>query len=92
MFVRALTQTPARLLGHELVLDKAEVGKHGVETEVDIAQLVGDAKVIYPKVGEWGKPYVVFEGFASPIAADWYIYISNRTLSATEEESLVIAG
>lgn len=50
VFIRALTETPARLLGHELILDKAEAGRHGIESDVDIAQLVGEAKIIYPKV------------------------------------------
>lgn len=49
VFVHSLTESPARLLGHELLLNKTLGGKNGVENLVDVAYLVGDAKVDYPK-------------------------------------------
>ncbi|KAJ9507961.1 hypothetical protein QJQ45_021288 [Haematococcus lacustris] len=49
VFITALTAAPARLLGQEVVLDKADEGKHGLSCETDIAYVVGDAKIIYPK-------------------------------------------
>ncbi|GMH32772.1 hypothetical protein BSKO_00606 [Bryopsis sp. KO-2023] len=50
VFINALTETPARLLGHELILDNAERGRNGLFDEVDVAMCVGDAKILYPKV------------------------------------------
>ncbi len=52
VFVQALCAAPARLLGHEMILDKAETGKNGLVDEVDVAACVGDAKIIYPKVAD----------------------------------------
>jgi hypothetical protein len=49
VFVLALTESPSRLLGHELLLNKTLGGKNGIENLVDVAYLVGDAKVDYPK-------------------------------------------
>jgi echinoderm microtubule-associated protein-like 5 len=49
VFNQALNETPARLLGHELLLNKTLRGKNGVEDMVDVAFLIGDAKVDYPK-------------------------------------------
>ena len=49
VFVQSLTESPARLLGHELLLNKTLGGKNGIENLVDVAYLVGDAKVDYPK-------------------------------------------
>lgn len=46
IFIRALCETPARLLGHEFILEN---GKHGVTNEMDISMCVGNAKIIYPK-------------------------------------------
>lgn len=50
VFINALTETPARLLGHELILDNAARGRNGLFDEVDVAMCVGDAKILYPKV------------------------------------------
>ena len=49
VFVHGLNEAPARLLGHELLLNKTLKGRHGVEDMVDVAYLTGDAKVDYPK-------------------------------------------
>lgn len=49
VFVQSLNESPARLLGHELLLDKTLTGKNGIENMVDVAYLMGDAKVDYPK-------------------------------------------
>lgn len=49
VFIQSLNESPARLLGHELLLDKTLTGKNGIENMVDVAYLVGDAKVDYPK-------------------------------------------
>jgi hypothetical protein len=49
VFIQAITASPARLLGHEVILNKTIGGKNGVEDLVDIALLVGDAKIDYPK-------------------------------------------
>lgn len=49
VFIQGLNESPARLLGHELLLNKTLRGKNGVENMVDVAFLVGDAKVDYPK-------------------------------------------
>lgn len=49
VFIHSLTESPSRLLGHELLLNKTLGGKNGVENLVDVAYLVGDAKVDYPK-------------------------------------------
>lgn len=51
VFINALTETPARLLGHELIVDNAQRGKNGLFDEVDVAMCVADAKILYPKVG-----------------------------------------
>ncbi|MEW5318145.1 MAG: hypothetical protein WDW38_009391 [Sanguina aurantia] len=47
VFVQSLCSTPARLLGHDLVLNKKAEGRNGLETEADIAFCVGDAKIEY---------------------------------------------
>jgi hypothetical protein len=55
VFIHALTETPARLLGHDLLLDNVapnRCGRNGLADEIDIAMCVGDAKIIYPKVRE----------------------------------------
>jgi hypothetical protein len=49
VFVHSLTESPNRLLGHDLLLNKTMNGKNGIENMVDVAYLVGDAKVDYPK-------------------------------------------
>jgi echinoderm microtubule-associated protein-like 5 len=49
VFIQVLNESPARLLGHELLLNKTMRGKNGVESMVDVAYLIGDAKVDYPK-------------------------------------------
>lgn len=49
VFIQSLNESPARLLGHELLLDKTVSGKNGIENMVDVAYLLGDAKVDYPK-------------------------------------------
>lgn len=49
VFIQSLNESPARLLGHELLLDKSVTGKNGIENMVDVAYLLGDAKVDYPK-------------------------------------------
>ena len=46
VYIHALTSAPARLLGHELILDNK---RNGVQNNVDIAYLLGDAKVKCPK-------------------------------------------
>jgi hypothetical protein len=47
-YAQALCASPARLLGQELVLDKADEGRHGLSSEVDVAYCVGEAKILYP--------------------------------------------
>ncbi len=49
---QALCASPARLLGQELVINKkGEDGGqrgHGLNSEIDVAYCVGDAKILYP--------------------------------------------
>ncbi|GIL75046.1 hypothetical protein Vretifemale_4865, partial [Volvox reticuliferus] len=47
VYINALCETPARLLGHEIVLKKKERGKNGLEDDVDIAMCLGNAKIEY---------------------------------------------
>lgn len=49
VFIQSMIESPSRLLGHELLLNKSLGGKNGVENLVDVAYLIGDAKVDYPK-------------------------------------------
>jgi microtubule-associated protein-like 5 len=49
VFIQGLNETPARLLGHELLLNKTLSGKSGIEDLTDVAFLVRDAKVKYAK-------------------------------------------
>eukprot|EP00210_Caulerpa_lentillifera_P000626 g605.t1 len=49
VFVHSLTETPARLLGHELILNNSEKGRNGLLDEQDIAMCNRVAKVMYPK-------------------------------------------
>jgi hypothetical protein len=51
VFIQALCASPARLLGQEIILDNTHRGKNGLCDEVDVAMCVGDAKILYPKVG-----------------------------------------
>ncbi|EFJ49062.1 hypothetical protein VOLCADRAFT_90304 [Volvox carteri f. nagariensis] len=47
VYINALCETPARLLGHEIVLKKKERGKNGLEDDLDIAMCLGNAKIEY---------------------------------------------
>ncbi|KAG2428966.1 hypothetical protein HXX76_011210 [Chlamydomonas incerta] len=47
VFINALCSTPARLLGHEVVLDKKSRGKNGLEDDLDISLCLGNAKIKY---------------------------------------------
>lgn len=50
VFVQALCESPARLLGHEVLLDNKQCegqGKNGLKDETDVALCVGDAKIMY---------------------------------------------
>ncbi|GFR50670.1 hypothetical protein Agub_g12921 [Astrephomene gubernaculifera] len=47
VFINALCETPARLLGHEVLLAKDVRGKNGLEDEQDIAMCMGNAKIEY---------------------------------------------
>lgn len=49
VFIQGINESPARLLGHGLLLNKTLSGRNGVENLVDVALLVDDAKVDYPK-------------------------------------------
>ncbi|KAK9820398.1 hypothetical protein WJX72_009942 [[Myrmecia] bisecta] len=49
VFMNALTETPSRLLGHELILDNTMRGRNGLADESDIAMAVADCKIMYPK-------------------------------------------
>ncbi|KAG2496899.1 hypothetical protein HYH03_004906 [Edaphochlamys debaryana] len=47
VYINALCETPSRLLGHEVVLNKSERGKNGLEDDMDIALCLGNAKIDY---------------------------------------------
>uniref|UniRef100_A0A7R9V2C3 EML-like first beta-propeller domain-containing protein n=1 Tax=Chlamydomonas euryale TaxID=1486919 RepID=A0A7R9V2C3_9CHLO len=49
VFCQTLCAAPARLLGQELVIDKKEMGMHGLSDEQDVAYCMGGAKILYPK-------------------------------------------
>jgi hypothetical protein len=46
--VQALSASPARLLGQEVVIDAAANGCHGLSSDIDTAYCVGNAKITYP--------------------------------------------
>ncbi|CAD7702032.1 unnamed protein product [Ostreobium quekettii] len=91
VFINALTETPARLLGHELILDNAEKGRNGLFDEIDVSLCVGDAKIIYPKCKggvfppSGFDPRVAFRSATLPRAHMWlehvYGYAGIRNLS-----------
>ena len=49
IFINALTLSPARLLGHEVILDNDSEGKNGLSSASDVALAMGGAKLQYPK-------------------------------------------
>lgn len=80
VFILALCETPARLLSHEIILDKAERGKNGLENEVDIALCVGEAKVLYPKSKSGVFPPSGFDpqvAFRSMMAPRAHMYLEH---------------
>eukprot|EP00200_Dunaliella_tertiolecta_P007628 CAMPEP_0202381592 /NCGR_PEP_ID=MMETSP1127-20130417/37027_1 /ASSEMBLY_ACC=CAM_ASM_000462 /TAXON_ID=3047 /ORGANISM="Dunaliella tertiolecta, Strain CCMP1320" /LENGTH=1435 /DNA_ID=CAMNT_0048980603 /DNA_START=339 /DNA_END=4646 /DNA_ORIENTATION=+ len=49
VFINAISASPARLLGQEVVISASAEGRHGLGNDVEVAYCVGNAKIVYPK-------------------------------------------
>ncbi|KXZ48848.1 hypothetical protein GPECTOR_25g433 [Gonium pectorale] len=96
VFINALCETPSRLLGHEVVLDKKSRGKNGLEDELDIAMCLGNAKIEYRYCASGVFPPADFSGqmgkrsFYPPKAHMWleHVYGYAGMLEYTRQSNL----